>query len=496
MCTTGGGCGNDGDFDPDIVLALAPVATGGSIIIDGPVTTGLFRASAGEDLTTGNITASTIQARAGDLATLNGLWRAGDVTLISGDIAIGANGGIDAGSNGSIVLQAVGSGAVIGDNVTGDGGYKLSNAEFAKLSGGDITIVVGGLGGDADTRIGDLNVTAGATGNIRSADGGLSIVTLNESGTGVDGTLRIVGNVLATGFGADNYLAFATENFELDAATGLLSITGSGGLLSGYLEIAADRIHVADGALLDKLAVDPRFAGYVQELNAPAAVQRPDGVVRAAAIGIEFLNPQGAGLLVQNTGTKALPAGFTVTDADIGDDGEGDMPPGSVDLVINGQIVTPTGTLTGIAVRDLLVSEFGTTLFTANSTINGCPLTGSCGGAPPPSAIVTPTTVTILTADPIGESSFGNEFDIDDAVDGGEEGDLTSPIEAPQPLFDNRPLIDEGEVDDPVSGAGNPSLYGVHSDDDEDEEEDEEDADGDGKKDRDSKKGSPVGGGQ
>ena len=29
------------------------------------------------------------------------------------------------------------------------------------------------------------------------------------------------------------------------------------------------------------------------------------------------------------------------------------------------------------------------------------------------------------------------------------------------PLFDSRPLTETGEVDDPVSGSGNPSLYGT-----------------------------------
>lgn len=508
MCVTGGGCGGpETDFDPEIVLALAPVATGGSITIGGPVSTGTFRAAAGTGLITVAIDADRIAASAGGLATLNGMWSASDVTLVSGDIAIGDNGRIDAGSSGSIRLQAVAEdGAVIGDNVTGGGDYKLSNAEFAKISGGDITIVVGGFGGDADTLIGDLAITGPLAGsNIESSDGGVSFVTLSESGTGVDGTLRIVGDVTATGFGPDNYLSFTTQNFELDAATGLLSITGNGSELAGYIAISADRIHVADGALLDQLAGNPQFAGYREALNAPAAVQRPDGVIRAAGFEIEFLDVGSSGphtLYVQNTGTKAVPAGFVATDADIGADGETAPPAGSIDMAINGQIVTPTGTLTGIAVRDLLVTEFGTTAFTANSTINGCALTGSCGSGPPPSAIVTPTTITVLTVDPIGEASFGNEFDIDDSVAGGGsdgegDGDLSSPIEAPQPLFDNRPLIDEGEVDDPISGAGNPSLYGVQSDSDDDEDDDEEeDADGDGKKDSDAKKGSPVGGQQ
>jgi len=45
--------GGELDFDPEIVLALNPVATGGSITINGPVSTGQFRAAAGADLNAG-----------------------------------------------------------------------------------------------------------------------------------------------------------------------------------------------------------------------------------------------------------------------------------------------------------------------------------------------------------------------------------------------------------------------------------------------------------
>ena len=155
--------------------------------------------------------------------------------------------------------------------------------------------------------------------------------------------------------------------------------------------------------------------------------------------------------------------------------------------MINGQIVTPTGTLTGVAVRDALVEDYGSIEeFTSNSTINGCPVSGgSCGtpttGGPlPPEAVVTPTQVAILTSDPLGESVFGNEGDIagdsSEGSEGGEDGSASSPIDAPQPLFDTRPLNSDEDVNEPVSGAGNPSLYGISSDEDDagDEEDEEE----------------------
>lgn len=485
MFETGGGLGEDSDFDASIVLALAPVPTGGSVLIQGPVTTGQFDAAAEGDFTARAIGADSLNVYSEGTATVDGTWTVPDVTLVSRDINITANGRIDGGSTGAILLNSIHeNGALIGDELTGSG-YALSNAEFGRISGGDITIAVGGHGADADTLIGDLTITGPLAGsNIESNDGGVHFVTLSESGSEFDGTMRIVGDVVATGFGADNYLAFYTQNFELDAATGLISITGSGGALAGTLELYASRIHVAQGSLLDQLAANPQFAGYREALNQQASVQRPEGVIRAASFDIEFGGSGNSGpysLLVQNMGTTAVPAGFLLDAVNIGDDGDGTLAAGSVDLAINGQIITPSGTLTGVAVRDLLVTEFGTAPFTAASTINGCALTGACGEPVPPK-IVTPTSTDIPLSDNggLGDGLFGNEGDIDDG-ETGDEGHRSSPIAPTNPLFDSRPLGASGDVDDPVSGAGNPSLYGSPEEvvgDGEDEDESKKKGDG------------------
>ncbi len=446
MFETGGGL--DDDFDADVVLALAPVASGGSVTINGPVVTSRFQAAAGDDLSARAITASSIEASAGDNATVDGTWRAASVALRSGDISISSNGSIDGGANGTILLNAVSTDgpALIGDGLTGTG-YALSNAEFGRISGGLIRIAVGGFGGDADTLIGDLTITGPLAGsNIKSSDGGVEFITLQEDGLALDGTLRVVGDVTVTGLGADNYIGFYTQNFELDAATGAISLTGTGGALAGTLELYASRIHVAEGSLLDQLAVNPQFAGYREALNQQAAVQRPGGIINAANFDIEFGGSDIVGpytLYVQNMGTTTVPAGFLLNAANISDDGEGDLAPGSIDMVINGQIIAEGATLTGIAVRDLLVTEFGTDIFVAGSTINGCPLIGACVSARPP-RIDTPVRTDVQLTDGNG---------LGDGVDG-------SLLNPPAPLLETVPLGQSGDVDDPVSGAGNPSLYG------------------------------------
>ena len=202
---------------------------------------------------------------------------------------------------------------------------------------------------------------------------------------------------------------------------------------------------MASGDILAKLEVNSTYVGYVAELNAPAAVQRPEGVIRAGSIDIDTGDEALQSLLVQNTGTAALPAGFLTTTADIDGDEDFELAPASVNLVINGQLITEGGTVTGLAARDLLVTVRSRS-FIAGSTINGCALVGACAAEPPPQqppVIDTPhrTDIQLTGYDGLGDGLFGNEGDIDD----GESGDdRSSPISPPNPLFDSRPLNESG----------------------------------------------------
>jgi hypothetical protein len=115
--------------------------------------------------------------------------------------------------------------------------------------------------------------------------------------------------------------------------------------------------------------------------------------------------------------------------------------------------------------------------------VNGCLLTGGCGqtGGPlPPDFTPTPDIqqeIVLLGENEPAPPPFGNE----DQIDNGEEDEEaeTSPIVPPEPLFDTTELgeaegtgnpafnttmrshpglVEEGEIDDPVSGSGNPAL--------------------------------------
>ena len=467
----------------------------GSITINGPVSTSLFRAAAGGNFTAGDITAlgffdqlifaQGINVRAGGTATVDGTWTGESVHITSNDIDIAAGGGIDAGDVALASTNATRT--IVGDGVTG-GGYQLSNAEYNRIhsSGGEIEVGVNGsLGGALNMIVGDLSVDA-----AQSGAGEYEFATYQTDSEEGSGSIRVVGDMAFTNMGDiefDNEVSFTTRTFQLDAATGSLFLTGSGTDLAGSLDIAANNIHVAEGSILDQLADDPQYDGYREDLNAPAAAQRPEGVIGASAINLEFGGTPADlyTLYVQNTGTSDVPAGFVISDLGLEGDGEGGLPPNSLDVVINGQIVTGQGTLTGIDVRDALVAseEGDLTPFTATSTVNGCLLTGACVETPnnpfPPDFTPTPgiqDEIVLIGDDPAPPPEFGNEDVIDD---NDEETEDTSPIVPPQPLFDTSEMGEaegtgnpafnttmrsspgikqEGDIDDPVSGGGNPAL--------------------------------------
>ena len=442
-----------------------------------------FQFDAGGAVTGGSVAATDgIFGSAGGLLTINALWQAPVVDVRSNDIAIASTGGIDAGASGSITLISTnGTQTQIGDGLSGNG-YQLSNAEFGRLSSGSLQIIGrADASASVDMLIGDLSVTGPLAGStIDDPNGFVDFITADFQNESIGGEIRVVGELRATGFLDTNTIDFTTGRFELDAETGLIQITGNTtNDLSGELFIEADRIHVASGTILDKLAANPTYSGREDELNAPAAVQRPDGVIRAGSIDTDVTQA----ILVQNTGTKETPAGFlTFGDGPLFSADNG--PPGPIELVINGQLITEGGTLTGSDVRDYLIDDNNIGFFTENSTINGCQLTGPCSVVvePPFPPDFTPTPgiqqeIVLLGDDPAPPPEFGNE----DAIDDNEEDEAaeTSPITPPEPLFDTTELgepeatgnpafnttmrsqpglVEEGDVDDPVSGSGNPAL--------------------------------------
>ena len=120
--------------------------------------------------------------------------------------------------------------------------------------------------------------------------------------------------------------------------------------------------------------------------------------------------------------------------------------------------------------RDALTADTNLTPYTATSTINGCAMTGGAchniAPPPPPPPTYDPgpplASEFVLFSEPgIDDLPFGNEETIEDNKEDGGADSASSPILAPQPLFDTQPMEDDDETDEPISGGGNPALIGA-----------------------------------
>ena len=451
-------------FDRGAVFAAlgttAEASTGGTVTI-GAVSTGRMDVLAGGDLTTATVAASTAaNATAGGTVFVNGVWTSPLSRIASNDLAIGASGGI-AGGRADLVSRNA-TQLLVGDGLTGSG-YAIDNAEFGRLSAGVINVIGRSDASAAiDTLVGTLSLAGRPDGRS------VTIATTNGGGTQPAGSLRVTGAISGTGFGAGDTLELAAGRVEIDAATGGISLLGSGGQLAGSLGLIGQRVHIAEAAILDQLAANSNYEARDADLARPALTARPDGVVRAAEIGVELngaaTSESGTpySVLVQNVGTAQLPAGFAAATAEVVS--PAGTAPGAIDLNVNGQLVTTTGTLTGVAVRDALMADDDPARFSAASRINGCALVGVCGSVQPvDTPIAQPaisTEIALLTTPPADDAPFGNEEAIEDNEEDGGDDSASSPIAPPAPLFNTKPLEQKSDTDEPVSGGGNPALIG------------------------------------
>ena len=444
----------------------AEAATRGTVTIRGPVNTGRMDALVGGDFSAGALSATNAAfATVGGTMAIEGAWTAALTRIGSNDIAIGVNGAIRGGRTDLVSRNA--TQLLVGDGLSGSG-YAIDNAEFGRLSAGIINVFGRSDASAAiDTLVGTLSLTA------RSGGSRVTIASASGSANEPAGSLRVTGAVSGTGFGANDALTLAAGRVAVDATTGRISLGGSSGPLGGALTLNGQQIHIAEGAILDRLAADPNYAARDADLARAPLAQRPDGVVRAGKIVVELVNPAGQvstavgtaalmpySVLVQNVGSRQIPAGFTATTTEIV--APTGTAPRSIDLNVNGQLITATGTLTGVAVRDALMAADNPARFTLASLINGCALTGPCGTVLPPfdphSAI---STEIVLLSTSLGDDPlFGNEETIEDNEEDGGDDSASSPITPPVPLFNTKPLEQDGDTDEPVSGGGNPALIG------------------------------------
>ena len=518
----GGAGGQFGSYNFSAVFnALAPnqisipQGVGGSITITGPV-----YANNAIVLAQGAITAaalngySMIDVEAGGLMTVNGLWSSPKQTYVSNDIAIAAapSGtttapGLNAGLTGTITLNSInGNGTFVGDGLTAGQGYALSNAEWATIRSGSVTV----RGASQTTAapmltIGTLAITGPQAGStIDNQQNGAVLFTTGFASTRTTGgTIRIVGPLTAKGFLATNQLQFQTGTFELDTTSGSVSVADTSGALAGGISISADRIHIATASILDKLRADPLYANRIIDLNT-APTQPPANAVLSAS---QLVFAPNQTLYIQNTGTATVPAGFLVPLAGLtiktpsSQSTTAGQTASSVSLVINGQFAatsttgsTAAAAITGTTAFQQFLQQTKLTGIAGDSTFNSCVIAaGMCGMATPtPSlssqiavlqspalpdapAVVQPSQqqqTPELTAETEQSAAISSEpqeqaqsadkpTEAEQKEEEEAKASAKAPIAPPAPMIDTRPLSPPVSVDEPVAGGGNPALFGI-----------------------------------
>lgn len=370
--------GSEDNFDPALVLAATPVATGGAISIDGDVAAGSVQAYAGTDLTTGFINAATdIQLQAGGLLTT------GD--LLAGDVIAGQAGGNvqigDATAGESIALVTGGSIiagildaptvslSVAGDFTTGD---LFVDDTLLLAAGGNLT--TGNI-----TSGGSLGLTAGQAlqaGNL-TAGGDL---TLNAGGSIAAGSLTAgagiaaaAGTTLAVGDVTSGHVA-PPPVFEGEKITAAAVAAGENVSLTSGGDLTAGVITSGEGILLNA-------GGTLTASDMTAAA----GIAATSAGNMQIGNSAAGGDLSLSSGgdlTTGDLAGQIVTTTAAGASSVGAVN-AALDAVFtagglatfNGVVSAPTITVTSSDITIADAASLGvagvTSLLTLNAVSNG-----------------------------------------------------------------------------------------------------------------------------
>ncbi|GAC1403447.1 MAG: hypothetical protein NVSMB69_00010 [Novosphingobium sp.] len=477
------------------VITNNPPRIGGAANVTGTVNAGVF-GSYSQGAMTGQVINAfgSLEVESGGLVTVGQRWTSPDLSVLSNDIAIQPSqvlptitttAGLVSGTTGTVTLASLNpNGAFIGDGLTAGQGYALSNAEVGLVQSGSLTIAAAAAPGLATTMtIGTLSLTGSQAG---SPQGTVQFATGNPQTLVPGGTIRVIGAVTAKGFANANQLEFNTGTFELDTAAGSLGVTDSNNAMTGGISISADRIHIAAASILDKLRVDPRYAGRITELNTPPTQPSAGPVLSASQL---FFAPTQT-LYIQNTGTAAVPAGFLVplTGLTIETPSTHTTQPGqtasAVSIVINGQFIGTPAPITGATAFMQFIQQTKLTGITADSQFNGCLISaGTCGmtTAPAPDlstqiqVLQTPALPSApaivaavqqaspeVTADPQQQEQTADKPTEAEQKDEKEaKASAKAPIAPPAPMIDTRPLSPPVSVDEPVAGGGNPALFGI-----------------------------------
>ncbi|PZU08172.1 MAG: hypothetical protein DI605_13015 [Sphingomonas sp.] len=373
-----------------IDIAGTVTALNGPISASGPITADIVRAASSGTASFAAITgASTVRLQAADLS-FAGAILGNDIALASGNVRIGANGSIGNANTRTIAFTITGGGPAFLGGTTDGAGYTLDNSEISRIRAGTISLIAGsdGAGGPALT-VRDASFTGSANANGGSLTGASGSLTLSATGT-----ISVVGNLALTDAGSGQSLLLNAGLVRLTTDAGSIGVL-SGGAPGGRLAISARRIEAASAQLL---GANAGFTGTLSStttaaIGAAATQPRAEGYIQAGRIELSANDD----IIIQNSGTAALAAGFTAGAGGLAITNLGGAGSGGFNVLIYGRIQGASGFLTNAdtlgAVNFASAENNSLAGYSAQSVVNGCPILGtgcmmSAPETPPIAAIV------------------------------------------------------------------------------------------------------------
>jgi filamentous hemagglutinin family protein len=411
-------------------LATTSTVSGADISLSGTTVT------IGGAATSSGALALTAQ----QILTINALATGTAITATAGDITIGSGGRL--GSRGltrTLLLAATSTSAPLNFGGTGTATqFSIDTGEASRLFADERIALVSGSG---NIRVGDLAMSFGtAPANIGSG-GTLKIDTT--------GNVTVNGAVALTTSSAADTFSIDPLRIDVIAGAGSIAMLGASGSPLGTLVLEGGTIAVASQQTLDAIAAANDFAAVAALLDQPGPAGPAGGYLQAGTIDIAVRDA----LYIQNGGSGTGfddRRGFAAEALTIVTGTE------PIRISINGVILGPSGTVTGLAVANVVTidgqaaSAFGRLPV---PTINGCAINIDCARPDFP-----------------GQSSSDLERPLSEGsrTEGSLEG-VDGQAGALVQLADTEPLITPPLVDEPITGVGNDDLWQVDCEPDDDE---------------------------
>lgn len=440
-------------LDPSALFASTPVRIPGSITINGSVSTGelIAAASGGIAIQGGIASGRKIFLDSGGLVSFGGASAAPSITVNSADIGISGSASLGDANTTLLTLTADPAATAMSLGGTPTTGYGLDSSEMQRLRAQAISIAP--LSGAASISIGAFTLQGSGSGaNIVGSNGSLSIAT--------PGSIRVNGAVII-----DNALAGTTLNLTagglieiVQDAGGRLILRGAGSSFAGILNLQATNIWSATSRVLGQLADDPEFEGRDAVLGR-SGFSSPTPILSAQTIRFGV----GDRLIIQNSGNALQRAGFAVGSGGLTVTGLVGRPPLStpIEVIINGTALSPTGeTVINRETVDLLTLPQATDPrpLVATSSVNGC--------------VIGASVCLVSEADPVAQAGAQAATEaqvLAKAMDDAEREQANDAVEKSvdvrmSRLVNTNAITTPNPINEPVTGAGNPALWGNGAD--------------------------------